>query len=202
MKPYLSLAAAFVLLTTAGCSRGDGVDPIGGDGNLNITFYNAETGVGDITVTFDNSRTAEITQSKVATTCKTLGCANFTAAAGPHTFKAVSTTGWEWEGTLSIPVGANCSTYVLEKSKGTKYNNMSFWNNENGLGTINVTVDNTLDASITQKKMPIGCKEQGCANFKLTAGTHNYTAISPSTGIKWSGSFTANSDCDLFELFK
>ncbi|HEY5509350.1 MAG TPA: hypothetical protein VIK29_11800, partial [Paludibacter sp.] len=49
-----------------------------------------------------------------APNCGSSGCANFTLNPGTYTYKATTTGGWSWSGSISITSG-NCSKMQLTK---------------------------------------------------------------------------------------
>jgi hypothetical protein len=67
--------------------------------------------VGVITVYLGGS-SSQITQTTVASSCPTSGCANFTVTLGSsYSWSASATTGETWSGTNSF--SSSCTTYNL-----------------------------------------------------------------------------------------
>ena len=185
-----TLVTLAIFTTVIGCKRGD--NTVYND----VTFWNNES-IGEIDVTIDNSVTDVITAERSASTCNVNGCANFVVSAGTHNFRAVSTDGYEWDGTFYSD--RICNVYELN-TDDANYHDVSFWNNKQGVGPITVTVDGNLADVITAIKNPANCNESGVANFSLLRlGNHTFTAVA-TTGETWSGNFTVNSGCLLFQL--
>ncbi len=80
------------------------------------------------------------------------------------------------------------------------YDDMTFWNNQNSIGIITVTVDNTYSRQISQTQRAYDCNYSGSANFNLTSGYHSYYA-SATTGQTWNGTFYLDNSCLLYELY-
>lgn len=78
------------------------------------------------------------------------------------------------------------------------YNDVTFWNDEN-IGSITVTVDNRVSDVISSRLYATTCNVNGCANFLVSQGRHNFYATS-TDGYEWEGFVDANSICNVFEL--
>lgn len=95
---------------------------------------------------------------------------------------------------------AGCKKNESVKPSNVSFGNVTFWNDEPAVGKITVNISGNSDF-ITASISPSSCGNADCANFSLSYGKHSYTA-SATTGETWSGSFTVNSDCLLFNLYK
>ena len=95
-------------------TSGGGGNGGGGGGSSStgtVTFYNNQSNVGVITVYLGGS-SSQITQTTVASSCPTSGCANFTVTLGSsYSWSASAATGEAWSGTNSF--SSSCTTYNL-----------------------------------------------------------------------------------------
>ena len=105
LKLILASSLVMVIISLQSCSEDEVT-------NYDVTFWNAETNVGQITVTIDG-KTAVITQTVSSTPeCKSSGNANFTLTAGSYPWSATATTGESWSGT-EVVGAALCTTIEL-----------------------------------------------------------------------------------------
>lgn len=200
MKKLVLITGALTLLlfiAVTGCKRGDD----GAPAQYNITFWNDQASAGNIIVTVDSTQVNTITSKSIATACNTSGCANFSLAAGIHTYKAVTATGEVLNGSFSL--NQNCTLIKLQATEPVTTGNLTVWNTDLAVDIV-VTVDNSLNASITQHTQAYSCNAGGSANFLLEQGSHTLTARSTNGNFNWGPlnvTITAG-QCKLFELYR
>ena len=101
---FLILIVALCLI--GGC-KSDNTSSTG-----NVTFWNYNTNIGNITVRMDGA-TSTITLDQIPSNCSTSGCANIYDAPGTYAWSAVATTGQTWSGYATITSGG-CLLYQLQ----------------------------------------------------------------------------------------
>lgn len=113
MKELKKLAFLFVIVSLSfscdgerdlDCEYFNDCDGGGGGTAGNVTFWNDQSWVGQITVNFDGS-SATITSNVNPSGCNTSGCANFTKSPGTYNYTASATTGENWGGTATVSSG-------------------------------------------------------------------------------------------------
>jgi len=102
-----TVVTLFVFALVTGCSRHDDHYYVYDD----ITFWNNQSSIGNITVTVDGTYTQYITATQRAYNCNTPGSANFYIEEGDHTYSAYSTTGQTWHG--SFYLNSSCLLFEL-----------------------------------------------------------------------------------------
>jgi len=86
-----------------GCGGNNGGGNNGGGNNSvgQITFWNNDSWIGNISVSFGGT-TKVINANVNPSNCNTSGCANFTIAPGTYPYTASATTGEYWSGSHTV----------------------------------------------------------------------------------------------------
>ena len=82
------------------CTYGNG----NGNGSYNVTFWNNQPSVGNITVIIDGYSEV-ISVNSIPSNCGESGCANFSLGAGTYPFTANAVTGENWSGSVTATSG-------------------------------------------------------------------------------------------------
>tara|TARA_Y100001968_G_scaffold331648_1_gene386982 strand:+ start:2175 stop:2492 length:318 start_codon:yes stop_codon:yes gene_type:complete len=91
-------------------------------------------------------------------------------------------------------------SFIFSGCNKTKYGDVTFWKNSNGMGVIDVTIDGETSSITDIYASTPDCGWQGCAVFNdLEIGSYNYTATN---GVdSWSGDLDISEGCLTIELY-